>query len=237
MTRSRSSPRGRIPSGRRRSRGRSRSAERNVSNTSSSDSSTTIARSSASETMNPSSSSLRRGLTRVEHGPHQRHPEVQLQVLGLVPEQRRNPVARLDPEVAQPRGEAACALSTLADRGPVDRAVGPPRDDLPPGRQLLRAVYDRGQRQREVVHHQALGHLLGHALLRIRLSLILGPTGYGQGRGDGTCTTIQEFGPISRGRAGAIPIRQWSCPMRFARCWQAGWASGRRPGPRGRSRR
>src|SRR5205807_10499486 len=65
------------------------------------------------------------------------------------------------------------------DRGPVDRAVGASGHDLPGGGELLGAVDDGRQREREVIHHQALGHLLGHALLRVRFSLILEAKGYG----------------------------------------------------------
>jgi hypothetical protein len=68
----------------------------------------------------------------------------------------------------------------------VVRWIEPSGHDLPAWGELLGALDDRRQRQREVVHHQALGHLLGHALLRVRVSLILGPTGYGHGLGDGT---------------------------------------------------
>ena len=97
-------------------------AERNASNAGSSDSSTTIARSPASPAMNPSSSGCRRGLSVWMTAPIARHAEVQLEVLGLVPQHRPHPVALADPELGERRGEPPRATRALPHRRPMDRA-------------------------------------------------------------------------------------------------------------------
>ena len=229
-TRSRSSPRGPIPSGRRRSRARSRSAERNVSNTSSSDSSTTIARSSASETMKPSSSEAEPRVERVQHRAHQRDREVQLQVLGLVPEQRRDPVAVFDPER---RAAPSRAGGRARPHSPsVVRWIEPSgrrETTFRAGRQLLRALHDRGQRQREVVHHQAVGHLWSVMLSSgFDRSLILGADRIRSGATPMAPVRPSDAYPDQSWSGWGDPaLRPWSCPSRSASCSPPGSASTR----------
>ena len=51
---------------------------------------------------------------RMDHRSHQRNREVQLEVLGLVPKQRRHPVAVADTQVGEPAGQPPGALGALA---------------------------------------------------------------------------------------------------------------------------
>ena len=96
----------------------------------------------------------------MDHRSHQWDREVQLQVLGLVPQQSRNPVASLNPEVGKPAGESAGARRTTSPKdGPI---AGTRRGDERQPRRVgvsrsARSTSD-GERQREVVHHETVQH-------------------------------------------------------------------------------
>jgi len=103
-------------------------------------------------------------IERVDHRPHRRQAEIQLEVLGLVPEQRPDPVALADPELGERAGKAPRASRALPHRRAMDRPVGPSRDDLAVAGELFGALDYRRQRQRIVVHHQPVQNRLAHAL-------------------------------------------------------------------------
>ena len=83
---------------------------------------------------------------RVEHRAHQRDREVQLEMLGLVPEQRGDAIAGIDAETGQARRKPSRPLRARPDLGAPDRAVAQARDHFTPRAQLLRALDERRQR-------------------------------------------------------------------------------------------
>ena len=92
---------------------------------------------------------------RVEDEAAARDAEVALHVLVVVPGERRDAVAALEPEVLQRHGELPGAPGAVAVRVAVEALVGEPRDDLLVREVRLRAPQERGERQLEV-HHQAV---------------------------------------------------------------------------------
>ena len=94
----------------------------------------------------------------VQHGTHRRDREVELEVLRLVPQQRRHRVARPDAEAGQRGGEPAGARGALSEGCPADRPVRTAEDDLALGAQSLHPLDDVRHRERIVVHHQAFAH-------------------------------------------------------------------------------
>ena len=95
---------------------------------------------------------------RVDHGSHQRNREVQLEVLGLVPQQGRHAIAILDPQPGEGGREPPGALRAIAQRGATDRSVGTTRDDRCARIQSLRPLDEHCQRELKVVHHQTVQH-------------------------------------------------------------------------------
>ena len=92
---------------------------------------------------------------RVQDEPAARDPEVRLEVLVVVPAERRNPVAALEAEPTEPDGELLRPSHHVRVRVAVEGAVGEARDDLLRAEVRLDAAQDRRQRQL-VVHHQAV---------------------------------------------------------------------------------
>ena len=80
---------------------------------------------------------------------------VRLEVLVVVPGERRHPVAGLETDALQRHRELARAPAEVRERVRVEAPVGHPRHDLLVREVRLRALEDRRQRQLEV-HHQAL---------------------------------------------------------------------------------
>ena len=66
---------------------------------------------------------------RMDHSSHERNREVQLEVLGLVPHQGRNPIAISDAEVGEPAREPPGTLGTLAKGRATHRSVRTTRHD------------------------------------------------------------------------------------------------------------
>ena len=64
----------------------------------------------------------------MDHSAHQRHGEVQFEVLLLVPQQRRGAVSIIDAEIREGGSEPASALRAIRERCAVDRAVRAARD-------------------------------------------------------------------------------------------------------------
>jgi hypothetical protein len=92
---------------------------------------------------------------RVEDEAAARDPEVRLQVLVVVPAERRHPVALLEAEVLQRDRELLRARRHVGVRVPVEAPIGQPRDDLLRAEERLRAPQEVRKRQLEV-HHQAV---------------------------------------------------------------------------------
>ncbi len=82
-------------------------------------------------------------------------PEIRLQVLVVVPAERRHAVARLEPDPLQRHGELLRATAEIGERVAVEATVRHPRHDLLVREVRLGPLQDRRQRQLEV-HHQAL---------------------------------------------------------------------------------
>ena len=64
---------------------------------------------------------------RVDHRSHQRNREVQLEVLGLVPKQCRDPIAIADAQVGEPAGEPPGTPGALAKGRAMQGALGTTR--------------------------------------------------------------------------------------------------------------
>ena len=84
-----------------------------------------------------------------------RRADVRLEVLVVVPHERRDAVAVLEAETAQRDREPLRARREVGVRVPVPALVREPRDDLALGVELVAAAEDRRDVQL-VVHHQAL---------------------------------------------------------------------------------
>ena len=82
-------------------------------------------------------------------------PEIGLQMLVVVPAERRDAVARLQPDAFQRHRELPRSLAEVRERVAVKAPVRHPRHDLLVREVRLRPLQDRRQRQLEV-HHQAL---------------------------------------------------------------------------------
>ena len=96
---------------------------------------------------------------RVRHEPARRRTDVGLEVLRVVPHERPDAVAVLEPELAERDDEPLRARDEVRIRVPVPALVGQPADDLAVAVELVRAAQDRGHVQL-VVHHQAVHGLL-----------------------------------------------------------------------------
>ncbi len=92
---------------------------------------------------------------RVEDEAAARDPEVRLVVLVVVPAERRDAVAALEPGLLQRGRELPRTAHRLAVVRAVEALVGHPRDDLAVAEELLRATQQVRQREREV-HHQSV---------------------------------------------------------------------------------
>ena len=86
-----------------------------------------------------------------------RRPDVRLEVLVVVPHERRDPVAVLEPEAAQRDGEPLRPRGEVGVPVAVPALVGQPGDDLAVAVELVRPPQDRGDVEL-VVHHQAFHH-------------------------------------------------------------------------------
>jgi hypothetical protein len=93
----------------------------------------------------------------VQHEPAAGDPEVGLEVLVVVPAERRDPVAALEPELLQGDGELLRPSRHVPIGVAVEALVGQARDDLLVAEEGLRPLQDRGNREL-VVHHQAVHH-------------------------------------------------------------------------------
>ena len=95
---------------------------------------------------------------RVDDRSHERDGEVELDMLGLVPQHRRDTITVADAKLRQALGDAPGTLRCLAKRGAMDRAVRTTRDHRD-GRGKPLGPLDQGrQRQLKVVHHQTVQH-------------------------------------------------------------------------------
>jgi hypothetical protein len=92
---------------------------------------------------------------RVRHEPARRCPDVRLEVLVVVPHERRHAVAVLEAEAAQRDREPLGAGGELPVAVAVPALVRQPGDDLPVPVELVGAAEDRRHVQL-VVHHQPL---------------------------------------------------------------------------------
>jgi hypothetical protein len=92
---------------------------------------------------------------RVQHVAAARDAEVRLEVLVVVPAQRRDAVASLEAEALERDRERPRTPHRLAVARAVERPVRHPRDDLLVAPVRLRAAQDHRQRQLHV-HHQAV---------------------------------------------------------------------------------
>jgi hypothetical protein len=95
----------------------------------------------------------------VEHRPHGRDGEVRLEVLLVVPAQRRDAVPGPDAEPRERRGQTAATIDDVAVGGARERPVGAPRDDLARREEGAGALEEVGEREGDA-HHEALhgGH-------------------------------------------------------------------------------
>ena len=174
---------------------------------------------------------------RVEHRAHRRDREVQLQMLRLIPHQRRDPVAVFDPERPQARREPTGTLGRFAERRAVDRAVGPPRNDLPrrasaapraprPWSATAGSRPSSGRRSSGRSCTPPVRSLPHRCADRIRSEA-------SRWHPSGPPTPT----PTSRGRDGAIPRSSPSCPSRSVSCSPPVSASTMPPGRPARSPR
>ena len=92
---------------------------------------------------------------RVRDEASDRRADVGLEVLVVVPHERPDPVAVVEPEPAERDRQALRARHEVGVRGPVPALVGLPGDDLAVAVELVRAAEDRRDVEL-VVHHQAL---------------------------------------------------------------------------------
>jgi hypothetical protein len=92
---------------------------------------------------------------RVQHEPAARDPEVRLQVLVVVPAERRDTIAALEAELLESHGELLGPPGHVRVRVAVEAPVREPRDDFLVPEEGLRAPQDRGERKL-VLHHQAV---------------------------------------------------------------------------------
>ena len=96
----------------------------------------------------------------VEDAAGERHGEIGLEMLRMVPPERGDAIAGSDAEAAQRAGQAARAVGEITEGAALERAIGEPGHDLAAAEQRLATAEDGRQRER-VVHHQAgHGHLL-----------------------------------------------------------------------------
>jgi hypothetical protein len=98
---------------------------------------------------------MQAGVDRVQDRAHGRDGEVELEVLGLVPQHGGHAVTAADAELGQGAGQPPRAGDRLAHRRAVHRAVGAPEDHLALAAQLLGSLDDRRERELVVVHHRA----------------------------------------------------------------------------------
>ena len=92
---------------------------------------------------------------RVRHEPADRRAHVRLEVLRVVPHERPDAVAVLEPELAQRDDELLRARDEVGVRVRVPALVGQAARDLVVAVELVRAAQDRGHVEL-VVHHQAV---------------------------------------------------------------------------------
>ncbi len=92
---------------------------------------------------------------RVQHEAAARDPEVRLMVLVVVPAERANAIAALEPELLQRDRELSGTPHRVGVRRAVEALVGQARDDLATPEVQLRALEDVRQRELEV-HHLAV---------------------------------------------------------------------------------
>ena len=92
---------------------------------------------------------------RVEDKATARDAEVALHVLVVVPRERRDAVATLEPELLERHRELPGAPGAVAVGVAVEALVGEPRHDLLVREVCLRTPQERRERQLEV-HHQAV---------------------------------------------------------------------------------
>jgi hypothetical protein len=91
----------------------------------------------------------------VQNEPAARDPEVGLEVLVVVPAQRRDAVSAVEAELLQGDGELPGSPRHVPVRVAVEALVGKPGDDLLVPEERLRSIQDRREREL-VVHHQAV---------------------------------------------------------------------------------
>ena len=101
----------------------------------------------------------------MQHRAHGRHSEVGLEVLLVVPEERPDPVARLDPQRRQPVGQAGRALGHLSVR-PFLPAAAVEGEDATVGVDRRAVLEDRGDQPGRVLHGAL--HGIAHGILQAR---------------------------------------------------------------------
>ena len=107
---------------------------------------------------------------RVQHEATARDAQVGLVVDEVIPAERPDAVAALEPELLQADRQGASAAARLAVGAPLEAAVGQTRHDLRAGRVRLGPPEQRRQRQL-VVHHQSV-----HRVSPCRFARSSGPT-------------------------------------------------------------
>ena len=92
---------------------------------------------------------------RVQHEAAARDAEIGLEVLVVVPAERRDAVAGLEAELLQPDGELLRPPGHVPIRVAMEALVREPADDLLVAEERLRPLQERREREL-VIHHQAV---------------------------------------------------------------------------------
>ena len=104
---------------------------------------------------------------RMDHRSHERNREVELEMLGLVPQQRRHPIAILDAQLGEPACEPPGTIGALAKGHATHGSVRTTRHHGGGRIQSLRPLHQHRQRQLKVVHHQTVQHGFLHFLMYV----------------------------------------------------------------------